>query len=155
MSSWASHALFSLIAPGLLHCWHHLDWRRADLFNVSLQITGNVTLHNQTSPHITLSKLAFPSHCICFYCVVICPVSSADTIAVISFAWFQWNGCLIWTGRCFSYFIYCVGCEPIMICSTSAAHVPLVYLVCVILGHRLLWAGHCFGYSFHALFAYQ
>ena len=40
-----------------------LVWRRSDLFNVNLQITGYVSLHNQTPLHITLSKLVVTSHC--------------------------------------------------------------------------------------------
>ena len=48
-----------------------LVWRRTDLFNVSLYITGYVGLHNQISLLITLSKLVFPSHCICFYYIMI------------------------------------------------------------------------------------
>ena len=63
-----------------------LVWRRSDLFNVSLQITGYVSLHNQTPLHITLSKLVFTSHCIYFYYIMICPVSSTYTIGVASFA---------------------------------------------------------------------
>ena len=52
-----------------------LFWHRSDLFNVSL--------HNQMLLHITLSKLVFTSHCICFYYIMICPVSSAYTIGVV------------------------------------------------------------------------
>ena len=63
-----------------------LVWCRSDLFNVSLQITGFVSLHNQTPLHITLSKLVFTSNCICFQHIMICPVSSAYTIGVVSFA---------------------------------------------------------------------
>ena len=63
-----------------------LVWRRSDLFSVSLQITGYVSLDNQTPLHITLSKMIFTSHCICFYYIMICPVSSAYTIGVVSFA---------------------------------------------------------------------
>ena len=63
-----------------------LVWHRSDLFNVSLQITGHVSLHNQTPLHITLSKLVFTSHCICFCYMMICAVSSAYTIGVVSFA---------------------------------------------------------------------
>ena len=73
-----------------------LVWHRSDLFNVSLQITGHVSLHNQTPLHITLSKLVFTSHCICFYYIMICPVSSEYTIGVVSFAWPQHIGFWLW-----------------------------------------------------------
>ena len=63
-----------------------LVWRRSDLFNVNLQITGYFSLHNQTPLHITLSDLVFTSHFICFYYIMICPVSPAYTIGVASFA---------------------------------------------------------------------
>ena len=59
--------------------------RRSDLFNVSLQITGYVSMHNQKPLHMTLSKLVFTTHCICFYYIMICPASSADTIGVVLF----------------------------------------------------------------------
>ena len=86
-----------------------LVWRRTDLFNVSLYITGYVGLHNQISLLITLSKLVFPSHCICFYYIMICPVLSAYTIGVISFGWLQYTGCWLWIGHCFSFcfFVIC------------------------------------------------
>ena len=60
-----------------------LVWHRSDLFNVSLQIIGYVSLYNQAPLHITLSKLKFTSHCICFYYIMICPVSSTYTIGVV------------------------------------------------------------------------
>ena len=53
-----------------------LVWYRSDLFNVRLQITGYVSLHNQTPLHITLTKLVFTSHCIRFYYIMICPIKS-------------------------------------------------------------------------------
>ena len=56
-----------------------LVWRIFDLFNVSLKITGYVSFHNQMPLHITLSKL------LCFYYIIICPMSSAYTIGVVSF----------------------------------------------------------------------
>ena len=46
--------------------------------------------------HITLSKLVFTSHCICFYYIMICPVSSEYTIGVVSFAWPQYIGFWLW-----------------------------------------------------------
>ena len=63
-----------------------LVWCRSDLFNVSLQISGYVSLHNQMPLHITLGKLVFISHCICLYYIMICPVSSTYTISVVLFA---------------------------------------------------------------------
>ena len=76
--------------------------------------------------HITLSKLVFTSHCICFYYIMICPVSSACTIGVVSFAWpdalavdFEQ---IIISVILFNVLL----AKQIMICSTSAAHVPLV-----------------------------
>ena len=99
---------------------------QSDLFNVTLQITGYVSLHNQMPLHITQSMLVFTSHCLCFYYKVICPVyqntpsvsfrlHDPDAFAsnfeqaiilVISFSAFFANG--------------------IKICFTPAAHVPLV-----------------------------
>ena len=65
-----------------------LVWRRSDWFSVSLWITGYVSLHNQFAypQHTTFSKLVFTSHCICFYYIIICPVSSAYIIGDVSFA---------------------------------------------------------------------
>ena len=57
-----------------------LVWRRSDLFNVSQQVTGYFSLHNQMLLHITIRKLAFTSYCICFCYLMICPVSSAYTL---------------------------------------------------------------------------
>ena len=103
-----------------------LVWHRSDLFNVSLQITGHVSLHNQTPLHITLSKLVFTSYCICFYYIMICPVSSACIIGVVSFAWpdalsvdFEQ---IIISVILFNVLL----AKQIMICFTSAAHVPLM-----------------------------
>ena len=87
------------IIPSIL-----LVWRRSDLFNVSLQITGYVSLHNQTPLHITLSKLVFTSHCICFYYIMMSSVSSAYTIGVVSFVWPWYIRCWLWTDH-FSGFI--------------------------------------------------
>ena len=53
--------------------------------------------------HITLSKLVFTSHCICFYYIMICPVSSAYTNGVVSFAWTRYIGCWLLTGHCSGY----------------------------------------------------
>ena len=111
------------IIPSIL-----LVWRRSDLFNVSLQITGYVSLHNQTPLHITLSKLVFTSHCICFYYIMICPVSPAYTIGVILFAWHWYIGCWLWTGHCFGYlfsgYLFPVlFANQILICFMSAARI--------------------------------
>ena len=80
-----------------------LVWCRSDLFNVSLKITGYVSLHDQLPLHKTLSKLVFTSHCICFYYIMICPVSSAYTNGVVSFAWTRYIGCWLLTGHCSGY----------------------------------------------------
>ena len=122
-------------------------WRRSDLFNVSL-ITGYVSLHNQTTPYITLSNLVFTSHCICFDYITIWPVSSAYTIGVTSFAWLQYIGCWLWTGHYLGYlfpdylfpafFVYLI-----LICFMPAAQVSPVlsplHLRCI----DWLWTGHC------------
>ena len=76
--------------------------------------------------HITLSKLVFTIYCICFYYMITCPVLSAYTISVISFSWSRCIGCWLWTGHYFSYFVYCVVCEPDNYLFTSPAQVPLV-----------------------------
>ena len=123
-----------------------LVWHRSDLFNVSLQITGHVSLHNQTPLHITLSKLVFTSHCICFYYIMICPVSSAFTIGAVSFAWPWYIGCWLWTGHCSGYlFPVYLFANQILICFMSAVHlspvVSFAFTVC-----WLLWTGHCSGF---------
>ena len=101
-------------------------WHRSDLFKDSLWIDGCVSLHNQTPPYITLSMLVFTSHCICFYYIMICPVSSACTIGVVSFAWpnalpvdFEQ---IIISVILFNVLL----AKQIMIFSRSAAHFPLV-----------------------------
>ena len=127
------------IIPSIL-----LVWRRSDLFNVSLQITGYVSLHNQTPLHITLSKLVFSSYCICFYYIMICPVSSAYTIGVVSFAWIRYIGC--WTGHCSGCLFLALFANQILTCFMSAAHLSPVlsplHLRCV----GWLWTGHCSGF---------
>ena len=82
-----------------------LVWRRSDWFSVSLWITGYVSLHNQFAypQHTTFSKLVFTSHCICFYYIIICPVSSAYIIGDVSFAWPRYIGCWLLTGHCSGY----------------------------------------------------
>ena len=63
-----------------------LVWRSSGLLKVSRQITGYVSLRNQTPLHVTLSKLVFTSHCLWSYYIMICPVLSAYTIGVVLFA---------------------------------------------------------------------
>ena len=53
--------------------------------------------------HITLSRLAFTSHCIFFWYIRICPVSSAYTIGVASFAWPRCISYLLSTGHWSGY----------------------------------------------------
>ena len=108
----AFHRLSLLLRLKVIACIFSIVfvWCSSDLFSVSLYITGYVSLHNQLLLHITLSKLAFTSHCIYFHYIVICPVSSAYTIGVISFAWSWWICCGLWTGHYFSFFIYCIVC---------------------------------------------
>ena len=128
-----------------------LVWHRSDLFNVSLQITGHVSLHNQTPLHITLSKLVFTSHCIYFYYIMICPVSSTYTIGVVSFAWSWYIDCWLWTGHCSGYlfpgYLFpALFANQILICFMAAAYVSLLvlyhlHLRCV----GGLWTGHCSG----------
>ena len=85
--------------------------------------------------HITLSKLVFTSHCICFYYIMICPVSSAYTIGVVLFAWPQYIGCWLWTDHCFGYLFPALFANQILICFMSVAHASPVlsplHLLCV------------------------
>ena len=78
--------------------------------------------------YITLGKLVFTSHCVCFHYIVICPVSSANSIGVIAFEQFIISVILFST-------LFANGME---ICSTSAAHMPLVLSCYVIPVHWLL-----------------
>ena len=113
--------------------------------------------------HVTLSKLLFTSHCICFYYIMICPVSPPYTIGVVSFTWSWCTGCWLWTGHYFTYFVSCVVCWPdnnlLHISSTSAIGVNLfAWSQCI--GCCWLWTGHCSsylfpGYMFPTLFANQ
>ena len=128
-----------------------LVWRRSDLFNVSLKITGYVSLHKPMPLHITLSKLVFTSHCICFYYIMICSVSSAYTAGVVSFAWPRYIGCWLWTGHCSGYlfpgYLFpALFANQILICFMSAAHVSPVlsplHLRCV----GWLRTGHFLGF---------
>ena len=59
---------------------------RYDLLNTSLQITGYVSLHNQSPLNITLRKLVFTSHCMYFYYIMTCLLSSAYVIGIVLFA---------------------------------------------------------------------
>ena len=127
-----------------------LVWHKSDLFNVSLKITGYVSLHKPMPLHITLSKLVFTSHCICFYYIMICPVSSAYTIGVILFAWPWYIGCWLWTGHCFGYlfsgYLFPVlFANQILICFMSAAHVSPVLSPLHLRYVCWLWTGHFYG----------
>ena len=75
------------------------------------EITGYVSFHNQRPLLITLSKLVFTSHCICFYYIMICPVSSAYNLSVVSFAWPRYIGYWLWTGHYSSYLWLCKMCS--------------------------------------------
>ena len=154
-----------------------LVWCRSDLFNVSLKITGYVSLHDQILLHKTLSKLVFTSHCICFYYIMVCPVSSTYTIGVVSFAWSQYIGCWLWTGHCSSYLFPAylfpaLFANQVLICFMSAAHVSPVlsslHLRCVgstctlglswgiiLVQWLLLWTSHRFNtFIFHLVTVY-
>ena len=102
--------------------------------------------------HITLNKLVFTIHYI-----MICPVSSACTIDVVSFAWPRYIGCWLSTGH-FSRYLFpgymflALFANQILICFLSVANVlpvlsPL-HLLCV----GWLWTGHCSGLLYLALF---
>ena len=91
-------------------------------------------MHNQTPLHVTLSKLVFTSHCICFCYKMIFPASSAYTIGVVLFAWPRYIGCWPWTGRCSCYLFPALFANQILICFMSAAHLSPVF------------TGHCFGF---------
>ena len=109
-----------------------LVWRRSDLFNVSLKITGYFSLHKPMPLHITLSKLVFTSYCICFYYIMICPVSSAYTIGLISLA-VDFEQVII------SVILFTVlFVNQIMIFSTAHHMCHWCYLVCLIPAHWLL-----------------
>ena len=120
------------IAKIVGHCLYILFsivvvWNRYQLFSVSLQITGNVSLHKQTPLHITLSKLVFTSHYNCFYFMVICPVSWANK-PVVSSRLNDFNT----VAADFEQVIVSVilfaalFANQIMVCSTSGAHVSLM-----------------------------
>ena len=81
--------------------------------------------------HITLSKLVFTSHCICFYYIMICPVSS-DT-PLISFRLDDPNALSVdFEQVIISVIMFTVlFANQIMIFSTSVVHVPLV-LSCLV-----------------------
>ena len=127
-----------------------LVWGRSDSFNVSLKITGCVSLHNQPYLHITLSKLIFTSHCICFYYIMICPVSSAYTISIVSFAWPRYNGCWLWIGHFSGYLFPALFANQILICFMPTAHVspvlPPLHLKCVQPTQTTFWTGHYSGF---------
>ena len=75
---------------------------------------------------VFITKLVFTSYCICFYYIMICPVSSLYTISVVSFAWSRCIDCWLWTGHYFSFLFTVLFANLIMISSRSRAHVLLV-----------------------------
>ena len=114
--------MVALIAEIAVNCF----WSRSDLFNVSHQITGYVSWHNQPPLHITLSKLVFTGNCICFDYIMICQchqhtpsvsfhLHDPDALAV------DFEQVII------SNILFTVlFANQIMIYFTSVAHVPLV-----------------------------
>ena len=119
-----------VIAEIVSHCFQILFsillvWFRSDLF-FSLGITGYVRLHNQTSLHITLSKLVFTSHCIYFYYIVIDSVSSAY-IPSVSFCFHDSDTLTFNLNRSLFqlYSFQCFFSSQILICSIPAAHMSL------------------------------
>ena len=74
---------------------------------------------------------------------MICPVSSAYTIGVVSFSWTRYVSCLLWTGYCSSYLFPNLLAHRILICFMSATPMlsilPPLHLRCV----GWLWTGHC------------
>ena len=101
-----------------------LVWRKSGLFSVSVYITGYISLHNQTPLHTTLSKIVFNGHSICFYYIMIYPVSSAYIIGVVRFddlmrrLFEQFNISVI----LFTVLL----ANQVIIFSMSEVHVPLV-----------------------------
>ena len=114
-------------------------------------INGYLSLHNKTPLHITLSQLVITSHCICFYYIMICPVSSAYTIGVVSFAWPRYIGCWLWTGHFSSYLFpgylfLALFVNQILICFISAANVSSVLSHLHLRWVGWYWTGHCSGF---------
>ena len=71
--------------------------------------------------HITLSKVVFTSHCICFYYIMICPSSALLHLHDPNALSVDFEQVII------SVILFTVlFANQIMICSTSVAHVPLV-----------------------------
>ena len=121
-------------------------WHSSDMFNGSLYIIRYVSLHNQTPLHITLSKLVFTSHCICFYYIMICPVSS-----VYIFVWIIPMQRLLTLNR--SWFLLfrllCYLLSRQWFIPGQQHMCYWYYLVCLIPAYwLLLWTGHCSGYLF-------
>ena len=106
-------------------------------------INGYLSLHNKTPLHITLSQLVITSHCICFYYIMICPVSSAYTIGVVSFAWPRYIGCWLWTGHCSGYLFPALFANQILICFMSARHMSPVLSTLNLRCVDWLWTGYC------------
>ena len=121
-----------LIAEIEGNCFHIilsilLVWHRSDFSMLVCRLLGMlvcITRHLSTA----LSKLVFPSHCICSLYIIICPVSSAYTIGAVSLAWPQYISCWLWTGHCSvflfpDYFFPASFANQMLICLMSAAHV--------------------------------
>ena len=66
------------------------------------------------------------SHCVCFHYIVICSVSSAYSIGVISFAWSRCICCGLWTGHYSGYLFPALFANQILICFMPVAHVSPV-----------------------------
>ena len=77
-----------------------------------------------------MRKLVFTSHCICFYYIMICLVSSAYTIGIISFAWSQCIGCYFEQVIISVISFTALFANRIMICSTSAQVVMVLSCLC-------------------------
>ena len=88
-----------------------------------------------------------------FYYIMICPVSSAYTIGVVSFAWPRYIGCWLWTGHCSSYlfsgylFPALFANQILVLFHVSIASVPgfvsCAFTVCWLTFNRLLFRFYC------------
>ena len=93
-----------------------------------------------------MSKVVFTSHCICFYYRMICPVSSAHTISVVSFTWPRYIGCWLWTGHCSGYLFLALVANQILIYVSSKCITGFVYFtftVCWLTLNRSLFQFYC------------
>ena len=106
--------------------------------------------------HITLDKLVLTSHCVCFHYTVISPVPSEYNIGVISLAWSRCI-CVDFEQVIISLILFSIFfANGMEICSTSAAHMPLVLSCYVIPVHWLLTLNRSLFWLFvSALFADQ